>query len=169
MRFFLLWHIGIIRHRFLTYCGKLEIKDIPQTHGRRNGGDRMKRRKMAKIAFLATMLVFLGLFNHAAGFAPIMRVIAGSSSIEPDTPHGNFDQLPMFTGTATHRYELQIPPGTNGMAPKLALVYRSTNGNGWFGVGWEMEGLAYIERVATKRVPRYDNSDGYILNMDGLT
>ena len=129
----------------------------------------MKRRKMAKIAFLATMLVFLGLFNHAAGFAPIMRVIAGSSSIEPDTPHGNFDQLPMFTGTATHRYELQIPPGTNGMAPKLALVYRSTNGNGWFGVGWEMEGLAYIERDATKRVPRYDNSDGYILNMDGLT
>ncbi|MCL6614000.1 MAG: FG-GAP-like repeat-containing protein, partial [Firmicutes bacterium] len=136
------------------------------------------------------LLVFFVLFTLVLAAAPGRP--AGESftatlgeEVDPDNPatrapdgegdtkltaHGDFDQPDLFTGTASYRYELKLPPGTAGMEPKLALVYRSTNDNGWFGMGWELEGLGYIEYNYKFGVPRYDGTDkDFVLKMGSAT
>ncbi len=51
----------------------------------------------------------------------------------------------LFTGTFTYRIPIEVPPGRNGMQPRLALTYKSSNGKGWIGKGWELE-IGSIER-----------------------
>jgi hypothetical protein len=66
---------------------------------------------------------------------------------------------------------IQVPPGTAGMEPKLALVYNSQAGNGGLGVGWSLSGLSSISRcgrtIAQDGVNTgvtYDNNDRYCLD-----
>lgn len=56
------------------------------------------------------------------------------------------ESLPdLFTGSFTYRIPIEVPPGRNGMQPRLALTYKSSNGKGWIGKGWELE-IGSIER-----------------------
>jgi RHS repeat-associated protein len=58
----------------------------------------------------------------------------------------NGEALPdLFTGAFTYKIPIEVPPGRNGLQPKLALVYKSSNGKGWIGKGWELE-IGSIER-----------------------
>jgi RHS repeat-associated protein len=50
-----------------------------------------------------------------------------------------------FTGTMSYSVPIKVPKGRNGMAPKLALTYRSNNNNGWLGMGWELQ-VGSVER-----------------------
>lgn len=53
-------------------------------------------------------------------------------------------------GAARYVVPLVLPPGTNGLAPELAITYDSHGGNGLLGVGFQLAGLSAIERcVAT--------------------
>jgi RHS repeat-associated protein len=51
-----------------------------------------------------------------------------------------------FTGTASYSIPIKVPFGRNNMNPNLALTYHSTNGNGWLGVGWDIQ-VGDIERA----------------------
>ena len=77
---------------------------------------------------------------------------------------GGMVHADLFTGRATTSIPLAVPPGRGGVQPNLALVYSSANGNGWVGMGWELE-KGVIERQ-TKFGLDYTGDD-YILRFSG--
>ena len=75
------------------------------------------------------------------------------------------------SGAATYTLPIQVPPGTAGMEPKLALNYNSQGGNGLLGLGWSLSGLSAISRCPrtmaqdnVRGAVNYDNNDRYCLD-----
>ena len=50
------------------------------------------------------------------------------------------------TGAARYATPLTLPPGTNGLAPSLAIAYDSRGGNGLLGAGFQLNGFSVIQR-----------------------
>lgn len=70
----------------------------------------------------------------------------------------------LHTGTGNFTIPLALPPGRNGFQPQLNLVYSTGNGNGPFGLGWNLS-IPGVSRKTSKRVPRYDEArDVFILS-----
>jgi len=75
-----------------------------------------------------------------------------------DGSSGSDSALPdLFTGTMSFSVPIEVPPGRKGMDPGIALTYRSNNGNGLLGVGWELE-VGSIQR-SLKHGVHYDKDD----------
>ena len=72
-------------------------------------------------------------------------------------------QADLYTGGARYRLPIEVLQGRNGIQPNLSLNYFSNSGNGWCGVGWNLE-IPSISRSTKWGVPNYDNSDTLIYN-----
>jgi len=70
----------------------------------------------------------------------------------------------LFTGGMSHEISVDLPPGRHGMTPQVTFQYRSGNGNGFLGVGWELQ-LGSVER-SLKGGADFAG-DGYVLRFDG--
>jgi hypothetical protein len=44
----------------------------------------------------------------------------------------------LHTGTGNFTVPISIPPGRGGFQPEVSLVYSTGNGNGLFGLGWNL-------------------------------
>jgi RHS repeat-associated protein len=67
-------------------------------------------------------------------------------------------------GTFSERIPIEVP-AFRGITPGLALTYDSSEGNGWLGVGWSLDGVGVIERASPgKGAPRYDATDIFLLD-----
>ena len=64
-------------------------------------------------------------------------------------------------GGASYRIDIQAPPGTRGVQPKLSVSYDSHDNNVPMGVGWSLRGLSRIHRCSTTLV-----HDGFIDGVD---
>jgi RHS repeat-associated protein len=64
------------------------------------------------------------------------------------------------SGSLSHTIEINLPPGTAGIAPDLSLEYNSNDDNGILGIGWSLNGISYIIRDSSRGI-NYDGSDTY--------
>ncbi|MBN2403172.1 MAG: hypothetical protein JXN64_12330, partial [Spirochaetes bacterium] len=81
----------------------------------------MKNKIRLFVSFVFSVCLFFG-FN--------------SNSIANVGPDGSFN----------YSIPIELPQGTAGCAPSLALVYNSNAGNGMLGMGWDIAGLGAITR-----------------------
>jgi len=49
------------------------------------------------------------------------------------------------SGAFTYSIPIEVPPGRHGLTPQLSLVYNSSAGNGFLGVGWDLP-IGYVMR-----------------------
>jgi RHS repeat-associated protein len=87
-------------------------------------------------------------------------------------------QTDLFTGRFTYRVPILLPPARAGSTPSLGLMYSSSGGNGWCGVGWLLD-MGFIQRDTSAGVPRawngtlpansYDDSKGFIFVLGGVS
>ncbi|MBU1721079.1 MAG: VCBS repeat-containing protein, partial [Bacteroidetes bacterium] len=74
-------------------------------------------------------------------------------------------------GSANYTIPIDLPPGTGGMVPGLAISYNSLAGDGLIGKGFNLSGLSSISRCG-KDIPNdgvaggvtFDNNDRFMLN-----
>ena len=76
---------------------------------------------------------------------------------------GDTSQANLFSGTCNYSVPLATSPGRNGFGPSLSLQYSSGNGNGLFGLGWQLS-LPRITRKTEKGLPQYGESDTFVLS-----
>lgn len=69
----------------------------------------------------------------------------------------------LHTGTGNFSIPLSLPPGRNGFQPEIGLVYSTGNGNGCFGLGWQLN-IPSVSRKTTKGIPRYQGEDTFLLS-----
>jgi len=70
----------------------------------------------------------------------------------------------LFTGTGNFSVPIALPPGRNGFQPELTLGYSTGNGNGAFGLGWNLS-VPGVSRKTSRGIPVYnDDEDVFILS-----
>ncbi len=75
------------------------------------------------------------------------------------------------TGSAALNYPIKLPSGRAGMQPQLSISYNSGGGNGWLGLGWNLN-IPAITIDTRWGVPRYDEkleTETYSLNGEQLS
>ena len=76
---------------------------------------------------------------------------------------GETFQPNLFTGTGNFSIPIAIFPGREGFGPQLALQYSSGNGNGLFGLGWQLS-IPRITRKTEKGLPLYNSKDVFVMS-----
>lgn len=70
----------------------------------------------------------------------------------------------LFTGTGNFSIPIAPPSGRNGFQPQLNIVYSTGNGNGPFGLGWNLS-IPGVSRKKSKGIPVYDDTkDVFVLS-----
>ena len=83
--------------------------------------------------------------------AEVTEAVLEAKTIDEDNPVGAIpaSHTVDMMGGANVSIPIQVPPGTNGMVPNLALQYNSRGGNGALGIGWGLSGLSAITRTGS--------------------
>ncbi len=70
-----------------------------------------------------------------------------NQSIDTSLPVGaTAGSADVTNGSSSYIIPIQIPAGTNGVAPELSIAYNSQGGDGHLGIGWNITGLSAISR-----------------------
>jgi len=76
---------------------------------------------------------------------------------------GETFQPNLFSGTGSFSIPIVTSPGRNGFGPELTVQYSSGNGNGPFGLGWQLS-LPRVSRKTEKGLPSYTDADVFVMS-----
>ena len=74
----------------------------------------------------------------------------------------------LLRGSGSYAVPIEVPAGPNGLRPSLTLRYSTGQGNGPYGLGWQLAGPPSITVGTEDGVPRYDGTDPLLLGGDVL-
>ncbi|MFZ7091317.1 toxin TcdB middle/N-terminal domain-containing protein [Primorskyibacter sp. 2E233] len=77
-------------------------------------------------------------------------------------PLGDRFQPDFLRGTGSYAVPIRLPRGVATQQPQLSLTYSTGAGNGPFGQGWRLDAMR-IERRVDRGVPRYDDTDEFVI------
>ena len=92
--------------------------------------------------------------------SPTLTLPKGGGSIRG---MGDKFQPNVFDGTGTFSIPIATSPGRAGFGPQLSLEFSTGNGNGPFGLGWNL-GIPSVTRKTDKGLPRYDDEDVFVIS-----
>jgi hypothetical protein len=110
--------------------------------------------KQIAAAFCVILICSFACLSTALAATALMAMSGtmgvGGAAVPGDMqiPVNNFAQPPNVANSGNFIYSIpiQVPPGTHGMVPHLALAYSSASGDGYVGIGWSVSGLSVITR-----------------------
>ena len=76
---------------------------------------------------------------------------------------GETFQPNLFSGTGNFSVPIFASPGRNGFGPQLTLQYSTGNGNGPFGLGWQLS-IPRLTRKTEKGLPTYSDEDVFVMS-----
>lgn len=86
--------------------------------------------------------------SHADDLDPHYKFSGVQAPASPYKNTWGAFQTDLFSGSFSYNYKIEVPPGTNGLAPKLSIGYNSHSAKGkagWVGAGWDIP-QSYIQR-----------------------
>ncbi|WP_316634951.1 RHS repeat-associated core domain-containing protein [uncultured Flavobacterium sp.] len=92
--------------------------------------------------YLTQIFLLIGLF--ASG-----QTTPTGSSTEVGVTQGELSVS--LSGAANYNIPIAVPPGINGVVPKVSLAYNSQGDNGVAGYGWNISGLSSIKRIPSTK------------------
>jgi len=92
------------------------------------------------------------------GMASALPSSAANDPKDLSSQNGEDATVIQSTGQAHLQIEIEVPRGTGGSEPDLALTYTSSLSDGPFGVGWNVE-LGEIRRTSRFGTPAYNDAE----------
>ena len=74
----------------------------------------------------------------------------------------------LLRGSGNYSVPIELPAGPNELRPQLSLRYSTGQGNGPYGLGWQLSVPPSIMRGTDDRIPQYDDTDDLLLGGDVL-
>ena len=104
-----------------------------------------------------------------SAFGAQSSAVSDSQEVAAGTLPGTFEVD--SSGAANYRFDIEVPPGTSGMQPRLSVRYNSQSGNSMLGKGWRLSGLSSIGRCPStlsqdglRRGVAYDAGDRFCVD-----
>ncbi|RKL38866.1 hypothetical protein BFJ72_g6996 [Fusarium proliferatum] len=120
-------------------------------------------------AFISAGKASQGASQQATPTGQRLPAVISSPSLQKGVAGGShrpIDQtfkMNPLNGTMSLAIPISLTEGRDGFGPKLELSYNSGSGNGYFGIGWQLN-VSSITRMTSKRVPMYNGTDTFLLS-----
>jgi len=98
--------------------------------------------------------------NKSSNHDQIISLPKGGGSIKG---MGETFQPNLFTGTGDFSIPISTSPGRSEFNPKLTIQYSTGNGNGPFGLGWQLS-IPRVTRKTGKGIPKYTDEDVFVIS-----
>ncbi len=95
--------------------------------------DAISPARVRRLLRAASIILLAGLSANVPGALGAVGVTQGIPNVSA-------------SGSANYEIPIWLPPGTNGLTPRVSLQYDHRQGNGLLGVGWSIPGFSAISR-----------------------